>query len=225
MNPIPAKITSVLISGTLALSATLLLGWPSEVTAVGNEEQAVKDQSELAERKAAPQNVALAKDESKVGDLEVTATLTEGDAKQGLRIVHVECHNPTASKISGKVELALTRTRGSGMERVMPTPQVAWRHQVTVTVEPDQTWVRDVPLPKGIGAEVARIDKARAEAQQSDDKPSPRTFYGVTAVAIEPQTPKNAAVMALRSPNRKAVAGPLRPPFPLGASSGVEFGY
>lgn len=75
MQKVTSRVAPVVTSTVLAAAVTLALGWPSHVNAVGNEEQATQQQAELAKQEAAPENAKLEKDESKIGDLEVTATL------------------------------------------------------------------------------------------------------------------------------------------------------
>jgi len=158
------------------------MAWPSRVNADGKSKAAVRQSSELATKAGAPRNVALSSNQSKVGELVVSAALAESDATPGKRVVHLVCRNPTDQKISGKLEIQLTRTKGVGMERVMPMPQIAWRHLESVEVEAGETLLRDVSLPKDIGGEVARIDKARERAEHSDALSYPRVFYGVMAM-------------------------------------------
>ncbi|HEY5960604.1 MAG TPA: hypothetical protein VIV60_28820, partial [Polyangiaceae bacterium] len=120
-----SNLTGLFTSAALAAAVTLALGWPSRVNAVGNEEQATEQQAALATKTAAPENAALAQNESKVGDLNVTATLQPSEANPERQVIRLECNNPTQGRIEGVVQVALTRTSGSGRERVMPIPQIA----------------------------------------------------------------------------------------------------
>lgn len=183
-------ITSSIATATLTAVVTVLLGWPSHVNADGKAKAAARRQSELALSARAPQNAPLAKNDAKVGDLIISAELVQSDTTPGGRVVHLECRNPTAHRISGNVQVELTRTTGVVMERVMPRPQIAWRHPESVAVDPGETMIRDIPLPKNIGGEVARIDKARERATSSDSVAYPSTYYGVTAIPIEPGGPR-----------------------------------
>ena len=173
---------SFIATTTVATAVTAFVGWPSHVNADGQAKAAARQQSELAVAAGAPQNASLEKNEAKLGDLVISAELARSDTTPGGRVVHLECRNPTAQRISGNVEIELTRTRGLAMERVMPQPQIAWRHPESVSVDPGETLVRDVPLPKNIGGEVARIDKARERAENSDSGSYPTTYYAVTAM-------------------------------------------
>lgn len=225
MRHFASQVPSAVLASVLALSATVLLAWPSAVCAVGAEEKATEEQAELAEKQSAPQNSALAQNESKVGDLVVTATLIEGDGKKSLRQVHLECQNPTDSAITGKVELALTRTRGSGMERVMPTPQVAWRRQESVTVQPGETLTRDIALPKNIAGEVARVEKAREAALAKGEMPMPRVFFGVAAMAFDSQTNRAAQIRELTSNKLSGIDMPMAPRLASGSRRNLDLGY
>lgn len=180
-----SRLSSFIATASLAAAVTALMGWPRHVNADGKAKAAARQQSELAVAAGAPQNAALAKNEAKVGDLVISAELAASESTPGGRVVHLECRNPTAQRISGNIEIELTRTRGRAMERVMPLPQIAWRHPEPVAVEPGQTLTRDVALPKNIGSEVARIDKLRERASNSDSTPFPNTYYGVIAGPIE----------------------------------------
>jgi len=214
MKVTTAFVKSALPSTVLAAVVTLSLGWPSHVTAEGEEAQAAQQQTAVAKMAAAPENVALATNESKIGDLVVDATLVPSEGKSHLPMVRLACHNPTQGRISGRILVALTRTSGIPMERVMPTPQIAWRHPETVTVEPGADLVREIEMPKAIAGEVARIDRLRVLAENSENAKYPNVYYGVTADAIEPQQPKSRArnVMAMsRSKMRQVYMadGPL----------------
>lgn len=122
--------------------------------------------------------------------------------------MHLECNNPTAGRIEGKLQLALTRTSGSGGERVMPRPQIAWRHNESVEVEPGAKLVREVMLPKNIGAEVARIEKLQKAAEESATARYPNVYFGVVAEALEaPAAP--AARAASTAPDVRPKASKL----------------
>jgi hypothetical protein len=193
---------SFIATATIAAAVTTLVGWPSQVNADGKAKAAARQQSKLAVAAGAPQNAPLAKNEAKLGDLVISAELAPSDTTTAGRVVHLECRNPTAQRISGNVEIELTRTRGLAMERVMPQPQIAWRHPESVSVEPGETLIRDVPLPKNIGKEVARIDEARERAENSDSVPSPSTYYGVTATPLDASGARpKARVMAPSKPS------------------------
>jgi hypothetical protein len=177
----------------MAAAVTAFIGWPSHVNADGKAKAAARQQSELAISADAPENVLLANNQAKVGDLVISADLAPSDTTPGGRVIHLECRNPTAQRISGNIQVELTRTRGVAVERVMPQPQIAWRHPESVVVGPGETVSRDIPLPKDMGGEVARIDKLRERASNSDSVPYPNTYYGVIAMPIEPggARPKN----------------------------------
>jgi len=183
-NRIPSFIATV----TLVSAVTVLVGLPSRVNADGKAEAAAREQSTLARKVAAPENTTLAKDESKIGELVILTELAESDSTPGKRVIHLECQNPTDQKIAGKLAVELTRTKGNPMGRVMRQSQTAWRHTESVEVEPGTTLTRDIPLPKDIGAEVARIDKARKVAEQSETAQYPNVYYGVIAVPTEGAT-------------------------------------
>ncbi len=185
MNLPLKRVSSFMATAALAAAVTALMGWPSQVNADGKAKAAARQSSELAASEGAPKNAELANNESKVGELVISAELAVSDTTPGKRVIHLECNNPTSEKISGKVQVALLRTKGVPMERVMPTPQVAWRHPEVVEVEPGQTLTRDIPLPKDMGGEVARIDKARERAEGSDSIPYPNVYYSVNAMALE----------------------------------------
>lgn len=223
MRKTTSSVSSSVIFGVLAASVTLFLGWPNRVNAVGEEEQAAQQQLEVAREAAAPTNAVLAKNESKIGDLDVTATLGTSVAKPGRQIIRLECHNPTEGRIAGKLQVALTRTNGNSMERVMPTPQIAWRQNEAVDIAAGETLVREIALPKIIGDEVARIEKARQKAGETDDALPPRVYFGVTAAALE------SAVTRRQGKNTNQVASmPLvHRMVPPGSkhSDGRDFGY
>jgi len=229
MQKVTSRVASVVTSTVLAASVTVALGWPSHVNAVGNEEQATKQQAELAKQEAAPENAKLEKDASKIGDLEVTATLAKSETSPGRQVVHLECNNPTAGRIEGKIQLALTRTSGSGGERVMPRPQIAWRHNETVEVEPGAKLVREVMLPKNIGAEVARIEKLQQAAEGSETARYPNVYFGVVAEALEaPVTPASRAASVapdVRPKASKLYATSASKVSALQNRNGLEFGY
>ena len=185
MQPSLRRFSSFIATVTLAAAVTALVAWPSRVNADGKAKAAARQSSELATSEGAPKNTPLANNEAKVGELVISAELTESDATPGKRVVHLECRNPTTEKIGGKLEIELTRTSGVVAERVMPRPQIAWRHPETVEVEPGETLIRDIPLPKNIGAEVARVDKARERAEHSDTARFPAVYYGVYAMPTE----------------------------------------
>lgn len=199
-------VSSVIATTFLAAAVTVLTGWPSQVNADGKSKAASRQQSELALATGAPQNADLAKNEAKVGDLVVSGELVASESTPGGRVVHLECRNPTAERISGTIEVELTRTRGAVMERVMPRPQIAWRHPESVTVEPGQTLTRDVPLPRNIGGEVARIDKLRERASDSGSIPLPSTYYGVNAWPIGAVSARAKLRSPQRSKSRVAIA-------------------
>ncbi len=179
------SISSFIGTATLAAAVTALLGWPARVNADGKAMAAVVQQSQLAEETRAPQNTKLANTEAKVGDLVISAELAKSDTAPGQRVVHLQCRNPTAQGISGNVEVELTRTRGVVMERVMPAPQIAWRHPETIAVEPGETLIRDVPIPKNLSNEIARIESAVERASRSDKLSPPNVYFGVYAEPIE----------------------------------------
>jgi hypothetical protein len=179
------RVSSFIATATLAAVVTAFIGWPSHVNADGKSKAAARQQTELAVSAGAPQNAALANNQAKIGELIISAELAASDTTPGGRVIHLECRNPTAQTISGNIQLELTRTRGVAMERVMPQPQIAWRHPESVSVEPGQTLTRDIPLPKDMGGEVARIDKARERAENSDSVPYPNTYYAVVATPVE----------------------------------------
>jgi len=160
---------------------TALLGWPARVNADGKAVAAAVQQSQVAEEARAPRNTKLANTEAKVGDLVISAELAKGDTTPGQRVVHLECRNPTAQRISGNVEIELTRMRGIPMGRVMQAPQIAWRHPESVVVEPGETLIRDVPIPKNFGDEIARIESAIERAEKSDKISPPKVYFGVYA--------------------------------------------
>jgi hypothetical protein len=199
-------VVSVVSSTVLAAAVTLALGWPSRVNAVGDEEQAAQQQAELAKQQAAPENAALAQNESKIGDLDVTATLAMSETNPGREVILLECNNPTEGRIAGQVKLALTRTSGSGGERVMPTPQIAWRGNIAVDVEPGGKLVREVMLPKNIGAEVMRIAKLQKAAEESENVRYPNVYFGVDAQPVEPPAPRNAVAQRLAKQMNKSNA-------------------
>jgi hypothetical protein len=193
-----ARTSSFIATATLAAAVTALLGWPARVNADGKAMAAVVQQSQLAEETRAPQNTKLANNEAKLGDLVISAELAKSETTPGQRVVHLTCRNPTAQRISGNVDVELTRTRGIAMERVMPAPQIAWRHQESVAVDPGETLNRDVPIPKALSAEIARIDSANERAARSDKLSPPNIYFGVYAAPIEParahsQSRKNSA--------------------------------
>jgi hypothetical protein len=207
MQKATSRVATLLTSTVLAAAVTLALGWPRHVNAVGNEEQAAQQQAELAKVQAAPENTNLTMNESKIGDLDVTATLVTSETTPGQRVVRLECNNPTEGRIAGKIQLALTRTSGSGAERVMPRPQVAWRHNESVAVEPGGKLVRDVMLPKNIGAEVARIEKLQKAAEESETARYPNVYFGVIAQALEaPAASAASTASALRPKASKLLA-------------------
>ena len=179
------RFSSFMATIILAATATALVAWPSRVNADGKAKAAARQSSELATSAGAPKNVPLANNEAKVGELVISAELAQSEATPGKRVVHLECRNPTAEKIGGKLEIELTRTSGVVAERVMPRPQIAWRHPEIVEVEPGETLIRDIPIPKNIGAEVARVDKARELAEHSDTARLPTVYYGVYAMPTE----------------------------------------
>lgn len=199
-------MVSVVSSTVLAAAVTLALGWPSRVNAVGDEEQAAQQQAELAKQQAAPENAALAQNESKIGDLDVTATLGTSETNPGREVILLECNNPTDGRIAGQIKLALTRTSGSGGERVMPTPQIAWRGNIAVDVEPGGKLVREVMLPKNIGAEVMRIAKLQKAAEESENVRYPNVYFGVDAEPIEPPAARNAVAQRLAKQMNKSNA-------------------
>jgi hypothetical protein len=185
MQKATSRVASVLGSSVLAAAVTLALGWPSRVNAVGEAEQAVQQQAALANEEAAPQNAQLAQNESKIGDLEVMATLATSEKTPGRQVILLECNNPTEGRITGQLQVALTRTSGSGGERVMPTPRIAWRQSISVEVEPGAKLVREVMLPKNVGAEVARIEKLQLAAEESETARYPNVYFGVVAQPVE----------------------------------------
>ncbi len=209
-----SRISSFMATVSLAAAVTALVGWPSRVNADGKAKAAARQSSQLATSEGAPQNAQLAKNEAKVGDLVISAELAESDASRGKRIVHLECRNPTTEKISGKLEIDLTRTNGVAAERVMPRPQIAWRHPEVVQIEPGETLTRDIPLPKNIGAEVTRIDKARERAEATGTGPYPSVYYGVYAMPLE----RAQATARSRSNSMMKASLPL-------ASNSDLFGY
>jgi hypothetical protein len=185
---------------------------------VGAEEQAALQQGELAEAQQAPENADLDKNDAKIGDLNVTATLVTTETAPARKVIRLECQNPTHVKFSGKIQVALTRTKGSGMERVMPTPQIAWRHIETVDVAPGETFVREVSMPKNVSAEVLRIEKLREKAAESETARPPTVYYGAIAEALAP-----AAVPARSSSKPALVKTPSMPRDPRVAE--LNFGY
>jgi hypothetical protein len=201
MEKATSKVTVVLTSTALAAAVTMVLGWPSHVNAGGNEELAVQQQAALAEREAAPENAELAQNASKIGDLTVTATLAQSETGSGRQIIRLECNNPTGNRIDGTIQVALTRTSGTGMERVMPAPKIAWRHNEKVAVEPGATLIRELVLPKNIGAEVARIEKQQKAAMESDRVRNPNVYFGVVADGIEPPSAVAAKGRASKRPS------------------------
>ena len=215
MSAQSSQITSFVLATTMAASVTLLLGWPSHVNAVGGAEQAARQQAELAEREASPPNVALARNEAKMGDLLVTAALVESEAADRHQVIRLECKNPTEQRISGKIQVELTRTTGSSMERVMPRPQIAWRHPEAVDVEPGQTLIREILLPKKIGAEVTRVAKARKHAEGSESARLPNIYFDVLA------EPMDALAKRSKAP-RRAISSRFSMLVP---SSRVELGF
>jgi hypothetical protein len=207
----------------MAASLTLLLGWPAAVNAVGQGEEAALQQAEAAKDVQAPENVQLASNEAKIGDLNVTATLTTTETGSVRKVIMLECENPTTSKLSGKILVALTRTKGSGMERVMPTPQIAWRHIENVEVEPGGKILRELALPKGVGAEVLRVEKLQAKAAESETVRAPNVYYGAIAEAIEsPVKPSPKAANVSSSRSTKLAMGPRAY---LPNKPDIEFGY
>jgi uncharacterized cupredoxin-like copper-binding protein len=210
MRPIHAQYRTATVSAILAASMTLFLGWPSAVNAVGNEEQAVAQQSAVAAEQQAPQNAALAKNEAKVGDLSVTATLMPSEGAPMRKVIRLECENPTDSKIAGKIQVALTRTSGSAMGRVMPAPQLAWRHIETVSVAPGEKFVRELTLPTVISNEVVRVEKLQERAAESDDIRAPNVYYGAIAEALDPSVPQ-ASKQATRRSNRLPLVAMVPP--------------
>ncbi len=200
------------VSFVATLSVTFLFAWPSSVNAVGQELQAEKEQAELAKEQAAPPNTPLAKNEARVDALTVTATLETAAAQSPHKVIRLECHNPTNDSISGKVRVMLTRTAGTGMERVMPTPQIAWNNLVAVTVPPRDTVIQTIALPKAIGAEVLRIDAQREKAMNSENVSMPKVYYDAVAEAVVPGQ-SNATQRARLSKARNLAPLVYRGPF------------
>jgi hypothetical protein len=212
-----SRVTSVLSSTVFAAAVTLALGWPSRVNAVGDAEQAAQQQAQLANQAAAPENTALAQNESKIGDLVVSATLETSETAPGRKVIRLECNNPTAGRIDGQVRVALTRSSGSGGERVMPAPRTAWRHNESIAVEPGVTLVREVMLPKNVGAEVARIEKLQKAADESETARAPNVYFGVVAEPLEmPATPAARSNvqqrLAVQNAKNRVIAPPSSPP-------------
>lgn len=208
-----SRTATIVMSTVLAATVTLGIGWPRTVTAVGNEEQALAQQGELAQQQAAPENVALGKDQSKIGDLEVTAVLALSETAPDRQVIRLECNNPTEGRIAGRIQLALTRTKGNAMERVMPSPQIAWRHNETVEVAAGETLVREVALPNKIGAEVTRIARAQKLAEESESGKYPNVYYGVVAEAVEMPAgkapdPQRLALQKTKAPAARVAAEP-----------------
>lgn len=203
MQKLDSRVASMLVSTVVAATVTVALGWPSHVNAIGNEEQAVQQQAALATQESAPANAALPKNGSKIGDLEVTATLVASESLPGRQAIRLECKNPTDGRIAGKVQVALTRTTGNSMERVMPRPQIAWRQIETVELEPGGSLVREVALPKNIGAEVARIEKARKAAEESETARYPNVYFDAIAGAVDAVNAVGAPSQGPRSLVRK----------------------
>jgi hypothetical protein len=202
-----SQVTGILTSAALAAAVTLAVGWPSHVNAVGNDEQATEQQAALAVRADAPENSELGQNEYKVGDLEVTATLQPSEANAERQVIRLECNNPTQGRIEGVIQVALTRTSGSGGERVMPTPKIAWRHHENVAVEPGATLIREVTMPKIVSAEVARIAKLQKAAEQSETARYPNVYFGATAEAID-SSMRVAKGKGPKRPNPGAVDAP-----------------
>jgi hypothetical protein len=221
MEKSASRVASVLSSTVLAAAVTLALGWPSRVNAVGDEEQSAQQQANLASQEQAPQNAALAQSESKIGDLVVSATLETSQTTPGRKVIRLECSNPTSGRIDGQIQVALTRSSGSGGERVMPTPRTAWRHKESIAVEPGATLVREVMMPKNIGAEVARIEKLQKAAEASETARYPNVYFGVVAEPLEmPATPgaRNQVPqrLAVQKANDSVIsASNVAPPVPV----------
>jgi hypothetical protein len=217
------NIRSTVVSSVMAASLTLLLGWPRAVNAVGQEEEAAVQQAEVAKEVQAPENVELANNEAKIDNLNVTATLITTEVGPARKVIMLECENTTTTKISGKLLVALTRTKGSGMERVMPTPQIAWRHIENVEVEPGGKIRRELTLPKSVGAEVLRVEKLHEKAAESETVRAPNVYYGAIAEAIE--SPAKPSSKSASAPSRRLSKLAMAPRDYLPKVPGVEFGY
>jgi len=224
MEKSASRVASILSSTVIAAAVTLALGWPSHVNAVGNEEQAAEEQAQVAKAEAAPANAQLAQNAAKIGDLDVSATLGKSEASPGRQAILVECNNPTDGRITGEIQVALTRTSGSGGERVMPTPKIAWRQKIKVDVEPGGKLVRELLLPKNIGSYVAQIDKLREAADQSETARAPNVYFGAVAEAVEAPTVQHAQpqLAAMQKSNSASAADSDAPAVaPLQATSMV----
>lgn len=192
-----SNVTTSIVSALLVASVTLALGWPSQVNAVGEEEQAAAQQSAQAKAQAAPANTTLRKDESRIDELTVSATLVTSESDPQRRAIRLECQNPTEHPITGQLRVSLTRTEGSARERVMPQPRVVWSQPQTVAVEAGGSVTREIPLPKQFADQVGGTPRPGKTAKL-DKRPSfPRVYFDVIAEPIE-HAPQRAKVSSLQ---------------------------
>lgn len=229
-----SSLTSFIVSGLLAAAGTLFVGWPSVVDAEAPEAEAAEVGSATATAVNAPQNAELRANESKIGDLVVSATLTE--AAPGRHVIHLECENPTAMLIAGNVHLEMGRNDGMPMGRVEPPPTIVWRRNEAVKVPAGETVVREIALPTQFSKEMNRLAKLHRAAEDNPNIIPPYVYYSAMAYPVVPNAAadSNNRVALRKGANSLAAArptdgeqpeiaeAPAAAPLPLAASEAAS---
>jgi hypothetical protein len=218
MRPV-SSLTSFVVSGLLAVAGTLFVGWPSVVDAEAPEAEAAQAGSAEAVAVNAPQNAQLRANESKIGELVVSADLAE--PQPGRHVVRLECQNPTAMLIAGNVHLEMGRNDGIPMGRVEPPPSIVWQRNEAVKVPAGETVVREITLPTQFSKEMNRLAKLRSAAENNPNIVPPYVYYSAMAYPVVPNSVENPSNrLASRSRMNSlalAPAIPVEAPVPIAA--------